>query len=423
MPDNNLDSNTSKIVLKTFVKGFESNRVLSKTVNRQLIKGKIDPNTGDSVYLKRPHQFATIDTQDGNITGKQKNNLISGDVVAKIGDYITVAVSWTQLEQAIKLNQLEQILNPIAVTMATKLETSLANFMLKSGALSIGTPGVAIKDWADVARVGSLLTDLGVTGTNYAAINPWAAQNLAGAQIALQNNNLVQTAWEKAQIPRNFGGVQALTSNGLVARTQGKFGGTLTVKTTPTVDYASVKDTYQFAVTLTGATPSITGFLKAGDQLIFDGVAWVNQQTKQPLYGSEGDEIDFTATVLADADSNSGGDVTVTLSGVPIIDDTNPQYNSVAAAVIAGGNVEVRGTPGQTVKPSLFYNDEFVGLGSVVLPKLHSIDSSIINYDGLSIRMHKYSDGDANTQMMRFDILPSYACFNQHKGGQLFGQG
>jgi hypothetical protein len=422
MPNNNLDGNVSQVVLKKFVKGFESNRVLSKTVDRQLIKREIDTNTGDSVSLKRPHQFATIDTPDGNITGKQKNNLVSGTVIAKVDNYITVAVSWTQVEQAMKLNQLEKILNPIAATMATKLETRLANYMIRSGALSLGTPGQAISNWADVARVGSLLTDLGVTGSNYAAINPWAAQNLAGAQIALENNDLVRTAWEKAQIPRNFGGVQAITSNGLVARTQGAFGGALTVKTAPVVTYESVKDTYQFTTTLTGATASKTGFLKAGDQLIFDGVALVNQQTKEPLFGSDGGEIDFTATVLTDADSDASGDVTVTLSGVPIFDSTNPQYNTVSRAVADGDSVEVRGVSGKTIKPSLFYNEEFVGMGSIVLPKLHSIDSSVISYDGLSIRVHKYADGDANTQMMRFDMLPTFACFNQFKGGQLFGQ-
>lgn len=419
---NNLDKNVSQVVLKKFVKGFESNRVLSKTVDRQLIKGEIDMNTGDSVSLKRPHQFATIDTPDGNITGKQKNNLISGTVQAKVDSYITVAVSWTQVEQALKLNQLEKILDPIASTMATTLETRLANYMIRNGALSLGTPGHAIGKWEDIARVGSLLTDLGVTGTNYAAINPWAAQNLAGAQIALTNNNLTQTAWEKAQIPRNFGGVQAITSNGLVARTQGAFGGALTVKTTPVVDYESVKDSYQFSVVLTGAGAGIEGFLKAGDQLIFDGISWVNQQTKQPLVGTEGGEIDFTATVLKDANSDANGDVTATLSGVPIVDGDNPQYNTVNKAIASGDSVEVRGVAGQIVKPSLFYNSEFVGMGSVVLPKLHSIDSSVISYDGLSIRVHKYSDGDAAAQYMRFDLLPTFACFSPHKGGQLFGQ-
>ncbi|HBB7105905.1 TPA: PBSX family phage terminase large subunit [Escherichia coli] len=123
----------------------------------------------------------------------------------------------------------------------------------------------------------------------------------------------------------------------------------------------------------------------------------------------------------ADADSDGSGDVTVTLSGVPIYDTTNPQYNSVSRQVAAGDAVSVVGTASQTMKPNLFYNKFFCGLGSIPLPKLHSIDSAVATYEGFSIRVHKYADGDANVQKMRFDLLPAYVCFNPHMGGQFFG--
>lgn len=113
--------------------------------------------------------------------------------------------------------------------------------------------------------------------------------------------------------------------------------------------------------------------------------------------------------------------MTVTLSGVPIYDTTNPQYNSVSRQVAAGDAVSVVGTASQTMKPNLFYNKFFCGLGSIPLPKLHSIDSAVATYEGFSIRVHKYADGDANVQKMRFDLLPAYVCFNPHMGGQFFG--
>jgi hypothetical protein len=62
------------------------------------------------------------------------------------------------------------------------------------------------------------------------------------------------------------------------------------------------------------------------------------------------------------------------------------------------------------------------GLGSVELPKLHSIDSSVVNAEGFSIRVHKYSDGDANKQMVRFDLLPSFCVFNPFMMGKLYGR-
>jgi hypothetical protein len=173
-------------------------------------------------------------------------------------------------------------------------------------------------------------------------------------------------------------------------------------------------------VTLTGATASKVGFLKPGDQLRFSSTYWLNQQSKQPLYNGT-QAIAFTATVLAASDSNASGDVTVTLSGVPIYDTTNPQYNAVARAVVAGDAVTVIGTAKTTLKPNLFYNKKFVGLGTIPLEKLNSIDSAVASYQGFSIRVHKYADGDANKNMMRFDLLPAYVCFNPHMGGQFFG--
>lgn len=420
---NKLDSNVSQIVLKKFLPGFMSDLVLAKTVDRQLLAGEINSNTGDSVSFKRPHQFSSLRTPTGDISGQTKNNIVSGKATGRVGNYITVAVEYTQLEEAIKLNQLDEILAPVRQRIVTDLETELAQFMMRNGALSLGSPNTPINKWSDVAQTASFLKDLGVEeGENYAVMDPWSAQRLADAQSGLHaSDQLVRTAWEQAQIASNFGGIRALMSNGLASRTQGAFGGTLTVSTTPTVTYDAVKDTYQFQLVLAGATASITGFLKAGDQIKFTSTYWLQQQSKQVLYNGSA-PISFTATVLADANSTAGGAVTVTLSGVPIYDAApQQQYNAVSRAVTSGDAVTVIGTASQTMKPNLFYNKFFCGLGTIPLPKLNSIDSAVATYEGFSIRVHKYADGDANVQKMRFDLLPAYVCYNPHMGGQFFG--
>ncbi|EIH6751890.1 P22 phage major capsid protein family protein, partial [Escherichia coli] len=133
---NNLDSNVSQIVLKKFLPGFMSDLVLAKTVDRQLLAGEINSSTGDSVSFKRPHQFSSLRTPTGDISGQNKNNLISGKATGRVGNYITVAVEYQQLEEAIKLNQLEEILAPVRQRIVTDLETELAHFMMNNGALS-----------------------------------------------------------------------------------------------------------------------------------------------------------------------------------------------------------------------------------------------------------------------------------------------
>lgn len=139
-----------------------SDLVLAKTVDRQLLAGEIDSRTGDSVSFKRPHQFASKRTPTGDISGQAKNNLISGKATGKVGNYITVAVEYGQLEEAIKLNQLDEILAPVRERIVTDLETELAQFMMNNGALSLGTPNTPINKWSDVAQTASFLKDLGV---------------------------------------------------------------------------------------------------------------------------------------------------------------------------------------------------------------------------------------------------------------------
>ena len=420
---NNLTKNVSEIVLPKFLESFASNIVLSKTVDRQILQGKFDDaKAGDHVQVKRPHQFKTENTTDGDMTGKSPSPLISGTATARVQNFITTWVSWTQLEAATSLNQINEILKPAAEAMATELENRLGLFMLHNGALSLGTAGTPLTTWEEVARAGAFMQDLGITGTRYAAINPWASVKLAGAQTQLAEPGSVKTAWHKAVIPRNFAGIEnVLSANSLQSRTIGNFGGTLTVSSAPVVDYDSVKNTYQFFVQLTGATASVTGFLKAGDQLTFTATHWVNHANKQVLINDAGNAVSFTATVTVDANSDSSGKVGVTLSGVPIFDANVPQYNTVDRLLAAGDAVTISGTKNKVVKPSLFYSKDFCGLTCLQLPKLHSIESQIVNWEGFSIRAHKYSDGTANKNMVRFDLLPAFGCYNPHKGGQLNG--
>jgi hypothetical protein len=70
----------------------------------------------------------------------------------------------------------------------------------------------------------------------------------------------------------------------------------------------------------------------------------------------------------------------------------------------------------------MFFTKQAFGLGTVKLPKLYSTDTIATTSDGMSIRVSKYADGDANTQKIRFDLLPAYACFNPLFAGQGFGK-
>jgi hypothetical protein len=426
MPANNLQGNVSQIVLKEFAKGFTNSNVLVNAVNRQVIQGELNPNTGDSVRLKRPMQYKAERTATGDLTAKTSSNLISGTIEARISQYCTVWVEYDQIEEALRLNQWEKILAPAYERMNTEIELELARYIVNNaGGGLLGTTGTPITKWSDVAQCGSFLYDIGLgVGRKYAIMDPWAAQALADKQGALGSGNveLIRSAWEDAQISGNFAGVRALTSNALATRTAGSAAGaaSVTVKTTPTATYTAVKDTMRMTVVLTGA--SLAGKnIKAGDQLVFPASNWINQQTKQTMFRN-GQAVDFVATVLEDANA-VGNDITVSITTAPVVDATNPQFNVVDRALTAGDAVTIVGAASTMYKPNIFLHEDAVAMGTVVLPKLQGWDSSVMTSSstGLSMRATMSSNPITNVQGMRIDLLPAFGLLIPQGVGHFYG--
>ena len=421
---NNLGSNTSDITLKKFVDMFMQDRVALSTVDSEVIKGVINPDTDSPVNIKRPYQFGAIRTSDGDIGSSTKSNLISGTAQARTQDYITVAVEYGQLQQAIQLNQLDRILAPAVTEALDTFESSLLTFMAGNAGLVSGTPGTAISTWAHVAETSAVMNAMGFKDSRswYSIMNPFATVALADKQTALLNDGLVRSSWQNAIIPRNFGGTNAFMHNSLPTRTSGnEAGGTVAINgAAQESGYVAVKDTMTQTIALDGLTTT-TGTIAAGDVLEFANFQWVNQQSKEAINDGSGAKL-FTAKVTVGGTANGSGELTVTITPPIIIDATNPQYdNCVSLGTSDGSVVTVLGSASSAIQENLFYSKGFVGVGTVELPKLHSIDSRIINVDGFSIRMHEYSDGDANTQKVRWDILPAFAVLNPMLGGTFSG--
>lgn len=423
---NNLSSNTSEITLKKFVEEFYDARVVTKTVDTEMIRGVINPDTDSVVNVKRPHQFGVLQTSRGDISASNKSNLISGTAQARVQDYITVAVDYQQYEQAVQLNQLDRILAPAARRMISQLETNLLTFMRNNASCIQGTPGTAISTWAHVARTASFMHSLGYDQGSewYSIVNPYGQQGLADTnrQLANGSDRFTDDAMQKAIIPMQFGGTMAYMHNSLPSRTAGTAAGSTGAinGAGQASTYSAVKDTMTQTINIDGFAGGAT--LLTGDVIQFDTLQWVNQQTKVPATNETGGPLRFTATVLADATADVGGAFTnVQISSAIIIDATNPQYNNVTGTLADNDAVTVLGTSGASIQPNLFYSKGFVGLGTVELPPLHGWDSMVMDSDGFSIRQTMYSDGDSNVQSVRWDLLPTFAVFDPKLGGTFFG--
>ena len=417
---NNLSSNITRPLAKIFLEAFESSRVVTKTVNTQLLSGKFNPSTGTKVDFKRPHDYNTIRSAGGDISAAAKSDIIAGKATGTVQEYFTAATEWSNIQEALELDQLDQILEPMARRLVTDLELDLAKFMRINTGLNYGARGTAVDAWSDVAGAGAMMDSVGVpmSDNKYYLMNPFTTTSLASAQSGLNAaDGLVRTAFEKAQIASNFGGMKALTSNALSSYTSGSTTDRLgDLKTAPDATYVTAKDTMQQTMVIETLG---TGTIEAGDQIQVAGVNRLNIATRQLILDTTGAAVPWTGTVLAVV-TIAGNEATVVVSGAAIY-EANGQYNNVDAAPAAGAVVTILGAAATVYQPNLFYTEQAFGLGTVKLPKLYSTDTVATTSDGMSIRVSKYSDGDANTQKIRFDLLPAYAVFNPNFAGQGYG--
>lgn len=418
---NNFDSNFSRKLMQIFLEKFESSRVLSKSVNTQLLDGKFNPTSGTVVDFKRPHDYNAIETAGGDISQSTKSDIISGKASGTVQNYITVATEWANVDEALKLNQLDEILEPMATRIVTTLEKNFGQFMYKNCNLSYGTPGTRVSTWGHVAGAGSLMDSIGVPKDKswYYAMNPFTVQALADAQKGIYNDSLVKSAWERAQLPTSFGGMKAISSNALPTYTAGVGADRAgTLSGTPTATYVAHKDTMIQSLAVAGLQAS--GTVKAGEIVEVTGRYRLNLSTRDVVLGADGLPIKWRGVVTEDATLSGTGTGTLLVAG-PAIREANGQYNTVDTALTSGDVITILNTAATLYQPNMFFHPDAFGIATVKLPKLYSTDTVGTTRDGFSIRVCKYADGDANTQKIRFDLLPAFACFNPFFAGQGFG--
>lgn len=422
---NNLSSNITRKIMRAFIPAFEKQRVLSKTVNTQLFAGAFNPASGDYVDIKRPHQYRSVRTAGGDISSSGTNSIISGKATAQVQDYITVPIDWTNKEEALELDQLEEILKPAAETAVIDLETSFCDFMYQRAALVVGTPGTVVDAWADVATAMSMMKSLGIPeGMHHYVMNPFTVQNLAGAQTGLNAaDQLVRSAWENSQIATPFAGLRCLTSNSMSSYLSGSLtdrAGTL--NGAPDLTYLTHKDSMIQALAVTALGAGADTIL-AGEVIELEGVYYVHPRTKKIVLGADGAPITWKGTVAQNC-TLTGGAGTLYVSGPALYEYTSGisgQYDNISAAIAGTEVINILGAAATNYQPNLFYHKDAFSIAFVKLPKLYSTDTIAVTSDGIAIRVSKYSDGDANTQKIRFDLLPAFACLNPFFAGKGWG--
>jgi hypothetical protein len=127
---NNFDSNFSRKIMDSFLDKFQSERVITKNIDTQLFAGKFNPSTGENIDIKRPTDYVSVRTAKGDVSGETESSIVTGKATATVQDYFTVFVDYDEADEALKMNQLDQLLAPMATRIATDFETDYAKFMV-----------------------------------------------------------------------------------------------------------------------------------------------------------------------------------------------------------------------------------------------------------------------------------------------------
>lgn len=418
---NNLDSNFTRSLAKSFVKKFETSRVLSKNVNTQLLAGKFNSSSGDNVDFKRSTDYTSQRTNDGDITSGARSSIITGKATGTVQDYFTVDVDFNEADEALKMDQLDALLAPMATRIVTDLELDFGNYCMKNTALVSGSVGTAVTTWDHVAEAGAIMSASGVpmdAPLCYFA-NPYTQTKLASNQRSLGGETGTMTANQKATITPNFAGMNVMTCTTLPSYTTGSGADRAgTLSGTPTATYVAHKDSMTQTIAVTAFQANLV--VAAGETITITGRNRLNLSTRQPIIDETGATVLFSGTVTAAVTLNGSGAGNLVITG-PGIYEAAGQYNTVASALTSGDVVTLGGAASTLIQPNMFWHKEAFGLGSVPIKKLYSTDTIATTEDGLQFRVSKYADGDANKQIVRFDFRPAYATLNPFFAGKSFG--
>ena len=421
---NNFDSNFTRKLMRSFLDKFESERVLTKNVNTQLFAGKFNGSTGDTIDVKRPTDYVTVRTPEGDLTSDSPSDIITGKASAVVQDYFTAFVDFDEADEAIKMDQLDQLLAPMATRMKTDFELDYAKFMKNNSALLSGTYGSPALTWDDIAAYGSILDATGVPRDSKwnVAVNPFTQRKLASDQKGLgaggSAGGLISEAHREAIISDNFAGLKVMSANTLGANTIAAGADRAGTVTSLDVTYVTAKDTMTQAITVAAFENNLV--IKAGEVVRITGRNRLNLSTRELILDETGAVVVFTGTVVSDVTLSGTGTGIITITG-PGIFEAAGQYNTTDTAIAAADVITLLGSAADIIQPNLFWHPQAFTVASVPIKKLQSVDTVATTEDGLQFRVSKGSDFIKNQQKVRIDFRPAYGVLNPFFAGQGFG--
>ncbi len=382
---------TPTIIAKEAVMQLENNMVMGNNVFREYKKEFV--KVGDTVNVRMPVDFTVTD-------GATRSNQ---DVVEKNTNIVVDQrkhVSWKFSTQDLTLSieeYSERYIKPAMIRLANNVDSALTN-LYKKVYHSAGTAGTTPATFAAIGAAAQKMDEMGVPddGSRKLVLNPAAHWALADGLKSIYNQKRVEDFIGKGYLGQiaNF---DIFGDQNIKSHTKGTATGTPLVNgASQNVTYASLTNgssLWSSSLITDGWSNSITGILKAGDVFTIAAVYSVNPVSKE----STGALQQFT--VVSDVNSDGSGNCTVSVSP-PIISSGVNQ--TVSAAPADNAAITVVATHAANLA---FHKNAF----ALVTCPLELPDSAGFkareSHNGLSVRVVKDYDVDADEEIIRLDIL------------------
>lgn len=304
---------TDDIIVKDALRLLKNNTVMAPLVYREYEKkfGKV----GDTINLELPFRTKSA---EGPVLVPQP--MVDQSTTLTINRHRHTSLDFGMKDRRLSIQMFsERYLKSGVVKLANDVDASICA-TLKAAFLSSGVPGTTPGSYAAFANAGAKLTSYAVPqDMRRAVVNPITCAVLSNEIKGLFESSMVKESYVAGYKGKVADFTLHETQN-LPKHTVGPLGGTPLVNGTSQTGSSLVTD---------GWTAAAANRLKAGDVFTIDGVYGVNPQT----YESTGYLQEFVVT--ADADSDVGGNATISIS--PAINDgslttTNPSGQTVSLA-------------------------------------------------------------------------------------------
>jgi hypothetical protein len=381
---------TPQVIAKEALMQLENNMVMGNNVHREYKKEFV--KVGDTVNVRMPVDFTVTD-------GATRSNQ---DVVEKNSNVVVDKrkhVSWKFSTQDLTLTVEEysqRYIKPAMIRLANQVDSDLCA-LYKKVYHTAGTAGTTPSTFAALGSAAQKMDEVAIPrDSRKLVLNPAAHWSLADGLKGLFNQKRVEDFVGEGYLG-SLAGFDILDDQNIVSHTKGTATGTPLVNGgSQSVTYASLtsgSSFWQSSLITDGWTNSVTGILKAGDVFTIANVFAVNPISKQ----STGQLQEFT--VISDANSDGSGNATITVSP-PII--SSGVFQTVSATPADNAAITVKASHAANLA---FHKNAF----ALVMVPLELPDSAGFkareSYNGMSVRVVKDYDIDADEEIIRLDIL------------------